>query len=80
MSTGNVPGYNIEVRNAHLALSGASEVLATLEADVEYIVKTGGLVGIACKTVSNDGVRMMPSRTFLPVGDVFWGIVPKVVC
>lgn len=67
MSTGNVPGYNIEVRNAHLALSGASEVLATLEADVEYIVKTGGLVGIACQDCQqrwcqNDAITHVSSR------------------
>lgn len=34
----NVPGQNIDVRNAQLALSWASKIFATLETDVEHVV------------------------------------------
>ena len=52
--TNDIPRQNIQVCNAHPALARASEVFTTLEADVEYVVKTGGLVGVAWERVDKD--------------------------
>lgn len=53
--TVNVPGQNVDVCDAQLALAWASEVFATLETDVEYVVQTGGLVDITWKKVDKNG-------------------------
>jgi len=74
------PGHHTEVCNAQLALSRASEVFATLETDVEYVVQTGGLVGIAWERVSKDSTETISPRTLLAIRDILWGVVSKVVC